>query len=936
MDSIKKSLEYVVPFLGWLAMGAALGAYVSNPMPWTGMGQARWERLAFEVAPLATWLIYFVVTLKGLIFEHNSKVTWRFAVTQGAVTVGSFLWSGFDVAWLFGPCLLTVLMVAFVFLHWLMVGALREYIETSLNLIRYGVPYERLDSGEEGTAEMGNILDAPLSYNLPDGEGLVVGIARLRKPTVKRLAATIVFTLMMWKRRKYLDPRTAPLLRARLNGHAFIESGAGGGKSDGWGVANVEHWAEGGVIVLDPSDEIYATTARCRREKHGNAVYRIKPGAADTDAMNIMGEWLDPDADGFLADCDLASSFLFPDEGESGGGNGASQFFKNQAKGLWTTVTAMELTRWRMACKAGGNPERPTAMAVRKFFSRAVSEVMDDIIAIDDKVKKNPNLFGKGTEILGTELSGFIGGDMKETFPNTLDTIKSKIRFLAIPSIRNVLCGMPSGKGRVFDPRELLNGNTSLYLGFTLSLMQSTPQVAQMVLGPILQTFYKAEGRLRGNVLVWLDELALLRRFDAIHKEALAQGRKTGLRLVALYQSREAVDQNCGKGTFAVWEANAAIKISFALGSPEDAEKLQNSLGKCTIRSNTVARAIRGGGNGGTMGGADDSTTVTTGKKGRWLLDQSELQAIERDFAIVRFRWPQTPDPGGLGAKPLLTGAPFWKNRDEFIPWTDPNPYARKDGEPALLTFDLADRAYETLMDGETENKEPTAAQRVFSASDAELDRVAQELGMSRRDIEVAAEWEDASLGQRLAFLAESDPEVAAYLAQVGYVPGQTDVETWEPEIPDEAVGEAIQAIAAAAVTEEEDDIIDDDPDAEDADAIGDDPDAEGAEMTFDALLAEFPELRGGDEGDEYDDPTDLADDDEAAYAARVAEDLAAEIAAAAESGDPDAEETVARRIRARADRMGFALDDVADMRAWARSPEGRAVLRQMAEADAA
>jgi type IV secretion system protein VirD4 len=108
-----------------------------------------------------------------------------------------------------------------------------------------------------------------------------------------------------------------------------------------------------------------------------------------------------------------------------------------------------------------------------------------------------------------------------------------------------------------FDPRALLIGNTTVFLNISLRTLETTPPIARVLVGALLNTVYMADGWTRGRILFLLDEAARLGRMKTL-ETARDIGRKYGVSPHMLLQSVGQMAEAWGREGTRAWIDAAA------------------------------------------------------------------------------------------------------------------------------------------------------------------------------------------------------------------------------------------------------------------------------------------------------------------------------------------------------------------------------------------
>jgi type IV secretion system protein VirD4 len=206
-----------------------------------------------------------------------------------------------------------------------------------------------------------------------------------------------------------------------------------------------------------------------------------------------------------------------------------------------------------------------------------------------------------------------------------------------------------------FDPADLCNGRTTVFLNISLRTLETTPAIARVLVGALLNTLYRAEGQ-SGRVLFLMDEAARLGKLKAL-ETARDTGAKYGVVLHLLYQSLGQLEEAWGRTGMRAWIDGAAW-LAFASiragGAGRDISEWLGTHGVMAYSEGDNRGSQRPWGI--SLGSRSKGTTSNTHEISRKLVQAAELQQDLRADELVVI-----PAVG----KPIRCGrAPYFRRRD--------------------------------------------------------------------------------------------------------------------------------------------------------------------------------------------------------------------------------------------------------------------------------
>jgi type IV secretion system protein VirD4 len=97
-----------------------------------------------------------------------------------------------------------------------------------------------------------------------------------------------------------------------------------------------------------------------------------------------------------------------------------------------------------------------------------------------------------------------------------------------------------------FTTQQLVAGNLDLFINIPLKTLDSTPALARVLVGALLNAVYEARGNVPHRFVFLLDEVFRLKYMAAL-ETARDAGRKYGITLVMLYQSLGQLERQFGR-----------------------------------------------------------------------------------------------------------------------------------------------------------------------------------------------------------------------------------------------------------------------------------------------------------------------------------------------------------------------------------------------------
>lgn len=716
LSALTNWAKVLFPLYVWCLV--AIGLVIGVPDPGVFATDLEWKEFLVLVSPAVTWALIAALDAMEL-FEFDNKggranfyIGWL-NIPAAAFVIPTFF--GLEVlsegskAVYPATVIMLVITAGMILSFRMRPGEIREAIDREINLVKFGTTWRPSKTKDHGSAGLADVRKAAKHYS--DGD-IIFGVAKPHLPESDSFVGKVVRKILQFK-----SPEVPPILKGSFGGHMLVTSGSGGGKTVSFVIPNALAYKAGSLVCIDPKSEVHAVTARARRE-HGHDVYKLKPGDIDTDSFNAIG-WVDPTSATFTRDCMTVASWIFPD---SSGGDDGGSYYNETAKRLFAFTVTYKIAAWGQARLEDPDARQPTMLDVYDFLFRSPDEINTEIEEIYNYLKfAKDDIFGQATSQIKDWAATFVGGDAEKTWPNTISSVQKNFWWIGDPSISSVISGVPrqGSTGKAFDAKKILNGKTSIYICIPLSVLESTPGLARLIVGAFLNAIFAAEGKTKGSTLFMVDEMQILGNFPILHQTALNQGRGYGITLAGIIQAPEALDKQAGDKTYDAWIDNTMLQQFFAIGGEETAERISKQIGDTTVENTNYSGSINK--QRGQMLGADSGgVSISKERHARRVKTATEIMDLDRTYAVVFRRVGVDGDPD-VGKKPMIVGTCFYKSRPELMALADPNPFEKKgmDDEVEEEILQLMPPAIQPPTPPKTEEK-PMQKRDVGEWSDAD------------------------------------------------------------------------------------------------------------------------------------------------------------------------------------------------------------------------
>jgi type IV secretion system protein VirD4 len=435
-----------------------------------------------------------------------------------------------------------------------------------------------------------------------------------------------------------IDPCT------RGSGHSCIFAGSGAFKSSS-AVCTVLTWT-GASVVMDPSTEMGPMLDKALREQ-GKEVFHIGvPSAEQPDAtgFNVL-DFIDithPEAELHVQS---VVDWIYDSNVAAGSHKGEDPFFAPMGRQLLLCLLAHLV--W-----ADPHTVEISLATLADALAKPEQDMLDNLKGIA-RLSRSP---------LARRIAATLSNNTApETFAGVALNASKGASWLFTSAYADLV-----SRGR-FNPTMLLAGRTTIFLNVSLRTLETTPAIARVLVGSLLNALYMAEGRASGKVLFLIDEAARLGHLRAL-VTARDTGRKYSVCLHLLWQSLGQMTEIWGRDGTRAW-IDACDWLGFASVRAAGAGKeLSEQLGGYGVlarsEGDNQGRQMPFGLNFGT---ASKGTNINLHETRRQLATASELQQdIRADELIV------VPASG----MPVRCGRALWFARSKMAAVVAQNRFA--------------------------------------------------------------------------------------------------------------------------------------------------------------------------------------------------------------------------------------------------------------------
>lgn len=349
------------------------------------------------------------------------------------------------------------------------------------------------------------------------------------------------------------------------SGHAIVFAGSGGFKTTSVTIPTALKWT-GGLVVLDPSNEV-APMVAAHRKSRNRQVQVIDPGRPGT-GFNAL-DWIGKFGGTKEEDIAAVASWIMTDNPRLEAS--MSNFFRGSAQQLVTALIAD-------VCLSGQTPaENQTLRQVRANLA-----------------EPEPKLRTRLQEIYDSSQSTFVRENVApfinmtpETFSGIYGAASKETHWLSYENYAALV------SGRSFATDEIAAGNTDIFINLDLKTLENHSGLARVIIGALMNSIYNRNGDVEGRTLFLLDEVARL-GFMRILETSRDAGRKYGISLLLLFQSigqmREAYG---GRDASSKWFESASWMSFAAINDPETADFISKRCGDTTVEVGQTSTSSR-------------------------------------------------------------------------------------------------------------------------------------------------------------------------------------------------------------------------------------------------------------------------------------------------------------------------------------------------------
>ncbi len=415
------------------------------------------------------------------------------------------------------------------------------------------------------------------------------------------------------------------------SGHAIVFAGSGGFKTTSSTIPTALQW-KGGLVVLDPSNEVAPMVAAHRRS-HNRQVHVIDP-ARDGTGFNAL-DWLGKFGGTKEEDVSAVASWIMTDNPRLDAGR--NDFFRGSAQQLVTALIAD-------VCLSGHTP----------YGNQTLRQVRTNL------AEPEPKLRTRLQEIYDSSQSAFVRENVApfinmtpETFSGIYGAASKETHWLSYENYAALV------SGRSFATDEVAAGKADIFINLDLKTLENHPGLARVIIGSLMNALYNRNGDFEDRTLFLLDEVARL-GFMRILETARDAGRKYGISLLLLFQSlgqmREAYG---GRDASSKWFESASWISFAAINDPETAEYISKRCGDTTVEVGQTSTSSR-------MNGTSRTRSKQLAR--RPLILPHEVLQMRSDEQIVFT----------AGNRPLRCGRAIYFRRKEMVAIAGANRFGPK------------------------------------------------------------------------------------------------------------------------------------------------------------------------------------------------------------------------------------------------------------------
>lgn len=489
-------------------------------------------------------------------------------------------------------CIILLSLIALVRWNWRRVGGMRG-VGQRLGIGRV----KRSASATHGDSDYmpeEKVADLYPSYPHPVFGGIVVG--ELDRVDTSKWA-TIHFE--PGKEETYGNRGKSPLMfdhcqKGRGSGWSLVIGGSGGYKTTNLTVT-LCYWGAS-MVVLDPAGELHAKVGRHVAEK-GKEVIRLDLGDK---GPNVL-EAIDTVTDEGLKRADtriraVVQRIIGPMPKDQSGNAGR---FKSWGRAIIVAFLADLMYR----------EDVPAHLKTLRVLDAALSV---------DEARVRDRLHGIGLHSpsrLARRMALAVCKLPEETWGGAIGNAMDDTEWMASEAYLDLV------SGGAFKMRDLAKGNLAVFNQIPMEVLESTPAVARVLIGGMLDAVFNARGRVVGRVGFFIDEAVLLG-----NERSLRFGRDFGRKYKVVgqlfYQSEGQIEDVWGKPQKDAWFDGVSWRSYTVISNTNTAKDVGLTLGTFTAEA--------------------ESQGHSTGRSGKFMELQSRQEGgstnraeVKRDLALA-------------------------------------------------------------------------------------------------------------------------------------------------------------------------------------------------------------------------------------------------------------------------------------------------------------
>ena len=420
--------------------------------------------------------------------------------------------------------------------------------------------------------------------------------------------------------------------------HSLIFSGPGGFKSMA-AVSTLLYW-KASAVVLDPSEEL---GPMLRREKEAAGQRVIQLSLDGNESFDVL-DWIDIDSPEAEVNIRAAVSWAYGDAAATRQRSPEEQFFRPMGKDMVVCLLAHMLYDPDLPC------EQKTVATLRV----GISTPEDQMPGLLQRIHAGSH------SLMARQLAGVLMGIVADTFSGIYANANSATNWLSTPAYAKMLSGSS------FKSRDILDGNTIVFLQLPSKTLSETPALGRMIIGSLLNQAYEARGEIgpydehgrpSGRILFLLDEVYQLGHLNIL-QTARDLGRKYRITLQLLYQSVGQMQDQWGPDGTQAWFDGVSWRAYGAIQNMQTAEDVSKACGTYSVMAVSEGDNTGRSGKGFEVGSRSSGSNQSTHEVKRPLIFPTELtQDVRSDELFVLAR----------GCKPIRCGRAIYFRRPEMV-----------------------------------------------------------------------------------------------------------------------------------------------------------------------------------------------------------------------------------------------------------------------------